>query len=59
MPLTNPWLADPAPMASLPRAALGDRILSLLSAHNTAVVATTRTADPRSGEEISVVRGVG
>ncbi|MBM7519659.1 pyridoxamine 5'-phosphate oxidase family protein [Nocardioides nitrophenolicus] len=40
MPVTNPWLAGPAPDAVLPREQLEERILNLLSAHNTAVIAT-------------------
>lgn len=40
MPLTNPWLAGPAPERELPRPELEERILNLLSTHNIAVVAT-------------------
>lgn len=40
MPLTNPWLAGPAPDAALPRDQLEERILNLLSGQNMAVVAT-------------------
>jgi hypothetical protein len=40
MPVTNPWLAEPLPDRDLPREQLEDRILQLLSTHNTAVVAT-------------------
>ncbi|MBM0127024.1 pyridoxamine 5'-phosphate oxidase family protein [Pimelobacter simplex] len=40
MPVTNPWLAGPAPDAVLPRDQLEERILNLLSSHNTAVIAT-------------------
>ncbi|TNM41150.1 pyridoxamine 5'-phosphate oxidase family protein [Nocardioides albidus] len=40
MPVTNPWLAEPAPDAVLPREELEERILNLLSSQNTAVVAT-------------------
>jgi general stress protein 26 len=40
MPLTNPWLAGPAPDGRLPRLELEERILNLLSTHNLAVVAT-------------------
>jgi len=40
MPITNPWLADPIPTAVLPREALEERILNLLSTQNMAVVAT-------------------
>ncbi|WP_375483040.1 pyridoxamine 5'-phosphate oxidase family protein [uncultured Jatrophihabitans sp.] len=40
MPITNPWLAGPAPTRPLDREQLEERILNLLSTHNTAVVAT-------------------
>lgn len=40
MPVTNPWLAGPAPDASLPRDQLEDHILNLLSSQNVAVIAT-------------------
>lgn len=40
MPLTNPWLAGPAPDRELPREMLEERILNLLSTHNLAVIAT-------------------
>jgi nitroimidazol reductase NimA-like FMN-containing flavoprotein (pyridoxamine 5'-phosphate oxidase superfamily) len=40
MPATNPWLTGPAPTRLLPREDLEERILNLLSTHNTAVVAT-------------------
>lgn len=40
MPVTNPWLAGPSPDAMLPRDQLEERILNLLSSHNTAVIAT-------------------
>ncbi len=40
MPVTNPWLAGPSPDAVLPRDELEERILNLLSSHNTAVIAT-------------------
>lgn len=40
MPLTNPWLAGPAPDGKLPRPELEERILNLLSTHNVAVIAT-------------------
>lgn len=43
MPLTNPWLAGPAPAAELPRGALEERILNLLSTQNMAVIATVNT----------------
>jgi general stress protein 26 len=40
MPLTNPWLAGPAPDRELPRELLEDRILNLLAIHNMATIAT-------------------
>ena len=40
MPLTNPWLAGDGPPRRLPREVLEERILNLLSTHNTAVIAT-------------------
>lgn len=40
MPITNPWLTGPAPRTPLPREALEERILNLLSTHNVAVIAT-------------------
>ncbi|WP_436699163.1 pyridoxamine 5'-phosphate oxidase family protein [Nocardioides sp. BYT-33-1] len=40
MPVTNPWLAGPAPEGILPREQVEERILNLLSAQNTAVIAT-------------------
>ena len=40
MPLTNPWLAGPAPDAQLPREVLEERIANLLSTQNMAVIAT-------------------
>jgi general stress protein 26 len=40
MPLSNPWLADPAPDRDLPPERLEERILNLLSTHNLAVIAT-------------------
>lgn len=40
MPITNPWLAGPTPERELPRDQLEERILNLLSTHNTAVIAT-------------------
>lgn len=40
MPLTNPWLAGPAPDRDLPRDVLEERILNLLSTNNVAVIAT-------------------
>jgi nitroimidazol reductase NimA-like FMN-containing flavoprotein (pyridoxamine 5'-phosphate oxidase superfamily) len=44
--LTNPWLAGPAPVRPLPRDELEERILNLLSTHNTCVVATTGPDGP-------------
>ncbi|WP_353651608.1 pyridoxamine 5'-phosphate oxidase family protein [Nakamurella sp. A5-74] len=43
MPITNPWLAEESPTGELTREALEERILNLLSTHNTAVIATTNT----------------
>ena len=40
MPLTNPWLAGPAPDRELARDRLEERILNLLSTQNMAVIAT-------------------
>jgi len=40
VPITNPWLAGPPPEGVLARAELDERILNLLSTHNTAVIAT-------------------
>lgn len=40
MPLSNPWLAGPLPENQLPRDQLEERILSLFSSQNMAVVAT-------------------
>lgn len=40
MPITNPWLSGPAPDVDLPRDRLVERILQMLSTHNTAVIAT-------------------
>lgn len=40
MPLSNPWFSGPTPDAVLPREALEERILNLLSIHNMAVIAT-------------------
>ncbi|MBM6399790.1 pyridoxamine 5'-phosphate oxidase family protein [Phycicoccus sonneratiae] len=40
MPLTNSWLAGDSPTRRLPREVLEERILNLLSTHNTAVIAT-------------------
>ena len=43
MPITNPWLEGPAPTTLLPCEELEERILNLLSIHNTAVIATVRS----------------
>lgn len=40
MPITNPWLEGPAPTRPLDDSTLEERVLNLLSTHNTAVVAT-------------------
>jgi hypothetical protein len=40
MPLTNPWLADPAPDRRLPRDRLEERLRNLLSSQNMCVLAT-------------------
>ena len=40
MPITNPWLEGRAPTERLPRGELEERILNLLSTHNTASIAT-------------------
>ena len=40
MPMTNPWLTGPAPDRRLDPGQLEERILNLLSSHNTAVIAT-------------------
>ncbi|WP_433060255.1 pyridoxamine 5'-phosphate oxidase family protein [Dactylosporangium sp. CS-033363] len=46
MPLTNPWLADPAPDRPLDRERLEERILNLLSTQNMCVLATAGPAGP-------------
>ena len=46
MPLTNPWLADPAPDSRLPRERLEERILNLLSSQNMCVLATAGEDGP-------------
>ncbi|WP_127504350.1 pyridoxamine 5'-phosphate oxidase family protein [Actinoplanes solisilvae] len=46
MPLTNPWLADPAPTERLPRQRLEERILHLLSSQNMCVLATVGEDGP-------------
>jgi nitroimidazol reductase NimA-like FMN-containing flavoprotein (pyridoxamine 5'-phosphate oxidase superfamily) len=46
MPLTNPWLAGPAPTARLDRDRLEERLRNLLSAQNMCVVATSGPDGP-------------
>ncbi|SCG36621.1 pyridoxamine 5'-phosphate oxidase family protein [Micromonospora coxensis] len=46
MPVTNPWLAGPAPTARLDRDRLEERILNLLSSQNMCVLATTGPDGP-------------
>lgn len=46
MPVTNPWLAGPAPTRRLDRERLEERILNLLSAQNMCVLATSGPAGP-------------
>ncbi|MFC7546204.1 pyridoxamine 5'-phosphate oxidase family protein [Plantactinospora sp. GCM10030261] len=46
MPVTNPWLAGPAPRERLDRARLTERILNLLSSQNMCVLATTGPDGP-------------
>lgn len=46
MPVTNTWLAGPAPVRRLDRARLEERILNLLSAQNMCVVATSGPDGP-------------
>ncbi len=46
MPVTNPWLAGPAPDKPLNRERLEERILNLLSAQNMCVLATSGPAGP-------------
>lgn len=46
MPVTNPWLAGPAPTRRLDRARLEERILNLLSAQNMCVLATSGPNGP-------------
>ena len=46
MPLTNPWLAGPAPTAALPRERLEERIANLLSSQNMCVLATVGPDGP-------------
>src|SRR6185312_17206579 len=46
MPLTNPWLAGPAPARALERDRLEERIRNLLSSQNMCVLATTGPDGP-------------
>ncbi|MGB2572165.1 pyridoxamine 5'-phosphate oxidase family protein [Micromonospora citrea] len=46
MPVTNPWLAGPAPTARLDRDRLEERILNLLSSQNMCVLATAGPHGP-------------
>jgi nitroimidazol reductase NimA-like FMN-containing flavoprotein (pyridoxamine 5'-phosphate oxidase superfamily) len=46
MPVTNPWLAGPAPKKRLDRARLEERILNLLSSQNMCVLATSGAEGP-------------
>ena len=46
MPVTNPWLAGPAPTARLDPDRLGERILNLLSSQNMCVLATAGPDGP-------------
>lgn len=46
MPVTNPWLAGPAPTTRLERARLEERILNLLSSQNMCVLATAGPDGP-------------
>ena len=46
MPVTNPWLAGPAPKKKLDRERLEERILNLLSSQNMCVLATTGPDGP-------------
>lgn len=46
MPVTNPWLAGPAPDRPLGRDRLEERILNLLSSQNMCVLATTGPRGP-------------
>jgi hypothetical protein len=46
MPVTNRWLAGPAPSKRLPRALLEERILNLLSSQNMCVLATCGAGGP-------------
>lgn len=46
MPMTNPWLAGPAPDRRLERERLEERILNLLSSQNMCVLATSGPNGP-------------
>lgn len=46
MPVTNPWLAGPAPRRRLDRERLEERILNLLSTQNMCVLATSSVDGP-------------
>ncbi|MEV4199614.1 pyridoxamine 5'-phosphate oxidase family protein [Micromonospora globbae] len=46
MPVTNPWLAGPAPTRRLDRHRLDERILNLLSSQNMCVLATSGPDGP-------------
>jgi nitroimidazol reductase NimA-like FMN-containing flavoprotein (pyridoxamine 5'-phosphate oxidase superfamily) len=46
MPMSNPWLSDPAPVKRLDRERLEERILNLLSSQNMCVLATSGPAGP-------------
>jgi nitroimidazol reductase NimA-like FMN-containing flavoprotein (pyridoxamine 5'-phosphate oxidase superfamily) len=46
MPVTNPWLAGPAPDKRLDRGRLEERILNLLSSQNMCVLATSGPSGP-------------
>lgn len=46
MPVTNPWLAGPAPRKRLERSRLEERILNLLSSQNMCVLATVGPDGP-------------
>jgi nitroimidazol reductase NimA-like FMN-containing flavoprotein (pyridoxamine 5'-phosphate oxidase superfamily) len=46
MPVTNPWLAGPAPARQLGRPRLEERILNLLSSQNMCVLATSGPDGP-------------
>lgn len=70
MPLTNPWLAGPAPTATLPRERLEERILNLLSSQNLAVIATVNAdgsprrdaralLEPRHGDRLQQLERLG